>query len=52
MSSELFLSNWGDILGESKKDQYIDYDALLASDDEFLCLESLIVDAEDFLDEY
>ena len=52
MSSELFLSNWGDILDESKKDQYIDYDALIASDDEFLYLESLIVDAEDFLDEY
>ena len=52
MSSELFLSNWGDILGESKKDQYLDYDSLIASDDEFLCLESLIVDAEDFLDEY
>ena len=52
MQGELFLSNWGDILGDSKKDQYIDYDALIASDDEFLCLESLIVDAEDFLDEY
>lgn len=52
MSSELFLINWSDILGESKKDQYLDYDALLASDDEFLCLESLIVDAEDFINEY
>lgn len=52
MSCELFLSNWGDILGESKKDQYIDYDALIASDDEFLCLESLILDAEDFYDLY
>lgn len=52
MSCELFLSNWGDILGESKNDQYIDYDALIASDDEFLCLESLILDAETFLDEY
>lgn len=52
MSCELFLSNWGDILGESKIDQYIDYDALISSDDEFLCLESLIVDSEDFLDEY
>lgn len=52
MASELFLSNWGDILGESRKDVYIDYDALLQSDDEFLCLESLIIDAETFLDEY
>lgn len=52
MASELFLSNWSDILGEPKIDQYIDYEALIASDDEFLCLESLDHEPLDFYDLY
>lgn len=49
---DLFLSNWSDFGFVNQEPDYIDYDALLASDDEFLCLESLIVDAEDFINEY
>jgi len=50
--ANLFLSNWSDILGDSGNDQYLDYDALIQSDDEFLCLESLMLDAEEFINEY
>lgn len=52
MPVDLFLSNWSDLGLVKPEPDYIDYDALLASDDEFLCLESLIVDAEDFINEY
>lgn len=50
--TDLFLSNWSDFGLVKQEPDYIDYDALLASDDEFLCLESLVTDAETFLDEY
>ena len=46
----LYLANWSDVLGEPVRDDYIDYQALLGSDDEFLVLESLL--PEDFDDEY
>lgn len=52
---DLYLANWCDVFGDSKRDEYIDYVALLASDDEFLCLESLLSDSDTFeagLDEY
>lgn len=42
LRSELFLSSWADINGDlNTKDEYIDYDALIESDDEYLCLSSL-----------
>lgn len=50
--NNLFLTHWSDIHGESKEDDYIDYEALLQSDDEFLCFESLILDQEFDFDEY
>ena len=41
--NRLFLDNWSDILGESNEDQrFLDYEALLQSDDEFLILTSLL----------
>ena len=43
---DLFLANWSDILGDSKEPSYIDYEALLQSDDEYLCLESLFSDED------
>ena len=52
MKAELFLSNWSDILGTNRND-YIDYDALIQSDLEFL--EAVSFDCEpenyDFLDD-
>lgn len=48
MTANLFLANWAD-LNESESQQYIDYETLINSDDEFLCLCSL--DTEDFDDD-
>lgn len=48
----LFLDNWSDIMGTRSENQdYIDYEALLQSDDEFLCLTSLIDEDYEFLDD-
>lgn len=49
---DLFLANWVDFGFTKNEPDYIDYDSLIESDDEFLCIESLIVDSEDFLNEY
>jgi len=48
MKVELFLSNWSDVLGESQEKTYIDYEALLTSDDEFLILTSIFEDGESY----
>lgn len=40
MSTKLFLVNWSDI-NETENQDYLDYEALVSSDDEFLCLSSL-----------
>jgi len=42
--SPFFLKSWSDVQ-ESEDQQYIDYEALINSDDEFLCLESLALDS-------
>lgn len=44
MKARLFLENWSDVMGETERDDYLDYNALIESDDEFLCLESLFLD--------
>lgn len=45
----LFLENWSDIHGYRNENQdYLDYEALLQSDDEFLCLTSFVDDDEAF----
>ena len=41
MSTNLFLANWSD-LNESESQQYIDYETLINSDDEYLCLSSMV----------
>ena len=41
MSTNLFLANWSD-LNESESQCYIDYETLINSDDEYLCLSSMI----------
>jgi hypothetical protein len=41
---DLFLAAWSDV-SESECQEYIDYEALINSDDEFLCLCSLDLDA-------
>lgn len=46
MRAELFLSNWSDVLGEKQDEPILDYEALLASDDEFLILTSVFGDEE------
>jgi hypothetical protein len=51
MSTNLFLANWSDIT-EIENQNYIDYEALLASDDEFLALCSLDYDLSFDDDEY
>jgi len=45
MITNLFLANWAD-LNATESQQYIDYEALINSDDEFLCLESLLLDCD------
>ena len=45
MTTNLFLANWAD-LNESENQCYIDYETLINSDDEFLCLSSLDLDTE------
>lgn len=45
MSTNLFLANWAD-LNASESQTYIDYETLINSDDEFLCLCSLDLDTE------
>lgn len=39
--TSLFLANWAD-LDAAESQQYIDYETLINSDDEFLCLSSMI----------
>lgn len=40
--TQLFLVNWSDVIGNSnQRDDYLDYEALVSSDDEFLCLSSI-----------
>lgn len=46
MMTQLFLSNWSDILGTSAKSGYLDYEALVSSDDEYLCLSSIYASNE------
>jgi len=42
-TASLFLSAWSEIdESESDKQKYIDYEALINSDDEWLILESLV----------
>ena len=41
MSTNLFLANWAD-LDATESQQYIDYETLINSDDEYLCLSSMI----------
>jgi len=38
--TQLFLVNWSDINSNEKQD-YLDYESLINSDDEYLCLSSL-----------
>lgn len=45
MTANLFLANWSD-LNASESQTYIDYETLINSDDEFLCLSSLDLDTE------
>lgn len=52
MKAELFLSNWSDILGESNEEKIIDYNTLLASDDEYLILESIFFNAKEMEDQF
>lgn len=47
MRANLFLNNWADLLGEEKRDDYLDYNALLQSDEEFLELSSLYYNADE-----
>lgn len=52
MKADLFLTNWADIIGETEETNYIDYDALLQSDDEFLILSSLFeVDSDELFND-
>lgn len=41
MSTNLFLANWAD-LDATESQCYIDYETLINSDDEYLCLSSMI----------
>ena len=48
MQANLFLSNWSDVLGSSQDQDYLDYESLLTSDDEFLILTSIFDEGENF----
>jgi len=41
MTANLFLANWSDLNANESQD-YIDYETLINSDDEYLCLSSMI----------
>lgn len=43
----LYLSNWSDIIETRNENQdYLDYEALINSDDEYLCLSSIYASNE------